>query len=36
LPPAAPIALVTAASLALAALGLTVFQRLRQGFVDEL
>jgi lipopolysaccharide transport system permease protein len=36
LPPAGPIAAVAAASIAMAALGLVVFQRLRQGFVDEL
>jgi lipopolysaccharide transport system permease protein len=36
LPPAGPIAAVTAASIAIAALGFIVFQRLRQGFVDEL
>jgi lipopolysaccharide transport system permease protein len=36
LPPAEPIAAVTAASIAIAALGFIVFQRLRQGFVDEL
>lgn len=36
LPPAGPIAAVAAASIAAAVLGLVVFQRLRQGFVDEL
>lgn len=36
LPPAGPIAAVTAASVVLAAIGLAVFQRLRKGFVDEL
>jgi ABC-type polysaccharide/polyol phosphate export permease len=36
LPPAGPVAAVAAASVAAAALGLVVFQRLRRGFVDEL
>jgi ABC-type polysaccharide/polyol phosphate export permease len=36
LPPAGPVAAVAAASMAAAALGLVVFQRLRRGFVDEL
>jgi lipopolysaccharide transport system permease protein len=36
LPPAGPIAAVAAGALACAAIGLVVFQRLRQGFVDEL
>jgi lipopolysaccharide transport system permease protein len=36
LPPAGPIAAVTGAAIALAAIGFTVFQRLRKGFVDEL
>jgi lipopolysaccharide transport system permease protein len=36
LPSAGPVAATAAASVAIAALGLVVFQRLRQGFVDEL
>jgi ABC-type polysaccharide/polyol phosphate export permease len=36
LPPAGPVAAVAAASMAAAALGLVVFQRLHRGFVDEL
>ena len=36
LPPAGPMAAVAAASVVAAAIGLAVFQRLRQGFVDEL
>ena len=36
LPPAGPVAAVAAASVVAAAIGLAVFQRLRQGFVDEL